>query len=116
MLISKLNEINEKFERRMKDYPQDSFYQIIGILAKDFELRATAACLNDDTPYHTLLFIEDTIEDVFSLYGFEQDNYSREKMVEMIDSILHDSYSLILKEALKQCQKKITVTSMPSKH
>lgn len=116
MLISKLNEINEKFERRMENYPKDGFYQMIGILAKDFELRATAACLNNNTPYHTLLFIEDTIEDVFSLYGFEKENYSREKMVGMIESILHDSYSLILKEALKRCQKKITVTSMPSKH
>lgn len=116
MLISKLNEINKNFELRMEDYPKDSFYQTIGVLAKEFELRATTLCLNDAAPEADWELIEEAVEDVFSFYSFEKNSYSEETWREMIVSLLNDAYSLILSGALERCQNKITVTSMPSKN
>ena len=111
MLISKLTEINKKFEKRKKNYPPDSFYQMICVLAKDFELRAIAACLYDDSPQREFMLISETTEELFSLYGFEKDNYSQEEMIEKLQSIIHSAYSSLLAQALERSQNKITVTT-----
>lgn len=109
MLISKLTAINKKFEQRKKNYPPDSFYQMICLLAKDFELRAIAACLYDDSPHRELMLINETTEELFSLYGLDKDNYTQEEMIERLQSIIHSAYSSLLTQALERSRNKITV-------